>query len=74
MAKKFIEIRTTTVIYFKDININRSVEAENKQAKNMGVTSLTNVWECSSSRRPASLIFLLEQFFNRALCNWIYLG
>jgi hypothetical protein len=74
MAKKFVETRTTTVIYFKHIHTNPRVENENKQSKNAGVTYLTKVWKCSTSRKPASSIFLLEQFFNGALFNWIYLG
>jgi hypothetical protein len=36
MAKNFIEIRTTTVIYLKNIHINPSVDAENKQATKYG--------------------------------------
>jgi len=36
MAEKFVEIRTITVMYFKDIHTNPIVETENKQAKYLG--------------------------------------
>jgi hypothetical protein len=53
MARKFIETRKTTVMYFKDIHTNPSVETANKQ-ENIGVISLTKFWKHSTLKnQPA---------------------
>jgi len=65
MAKKFIETRTTTVIYFKHIYANPNVETENKQAKYRG-DFFSQVLEMFNHLKPSQLNSPVGTIFQRS--------
>jgi hypothetical protein len=65
MAKKFIETGTTTVISFKDIHTNPSVETEKKQAKYRG-DCFNQVLEMFYILKPSQLNFPVGTIFQRS--------
>lgn len=65
MAKKFIETRTTTAIYFKDRYTNPSVETENKQEKYRG-DFFNQVLEMFYILKQSQLNFPVGTIFQRS--------